>query len=200
MIKLLFSFILYFTFTIAAFAQSDKEEIKKTLDSYFLSVAQKDNAKTLDYIYPKLFEKFTKDKMLEALDKMESDTAIIVTLDKGTITSISETMELDGIKYAYIKYTFKMTMTIKADTTDSEADGEDNLNSADFTYELLKEQFGEKQVQYDREKSSFNVNMTENYMYAINDPVYKGWTFLEKKPNLMPILGELLPKKVLKKF
>jgi len=200
MIKSLFSFLLFCTFTVTAFCQSDKEEIKKTLDGYFLAVSQKDNAKTLDYIYPKLFEKFPKDKMLEALDKRETDTAIIVTFEKGTITSISETMELDGIKYAYIKYSFKITMTIKADTTDSGADGENDLNSADFTYELLKEQFGEQQVQYDREKSIINVNMTENFMYAISNPVYEGWKFLEKKPNLMPILGELLPKKVLKKF
>ena len=39
-----------------------------------------------------------------------------------------------------------------------------------------------------------------NEMYAINDPAYKDWKFLEKKDSMKPILEKLLPKKVLKKL
>jgi hypothetical protein len=184
---------------VAAFGQMDKDEIKKTFENYFRTVQQKDNAQTLEYIYPKLFEHFPKDRMLEAMDRMKADTTTIIALGNPSVTGISEPLELDGIKYARIRYSFKMTMTIVTTGEETESTEDEDFNPADFTYEMLKEIHGDKNVVYDRENSKIDINVT-NEMYAINDPTYTGWKFLEKKDSMKPVLEKLLPKKVLKKL
>jgi hypothetical protein len=185
--------------TIAAFGQTDKDEIKRIFDDYFQTVEQRDNAKTLNYIYPELFYHFPKERMLEAMDKMKADKTTAVTMDDLSVASISETLEIDGVKYAVIKYSFRMTMIIMKVDENSNNDREEDLNSTDFTYEMLKEKYGEKNVNYDREHNTLDVNVT-NEMYAINAPAYKEWKFLEKKESMKPMLEKLLPKKVLKKL
>jgi hypothetical protein len=185
--------------TIAAFGQTDKDEIKRIFDDYFQTVEQRDNAKTLNYIYPELFYHFPKERMLEAMDKMKADTTTAVTMDDLSVASISETLEIDGVKYAVIKYSFRMTMIIMKVDENSNNDREEDLDSTDFTYEMLKEKYGEKNVNYDREHNTLDVNVT-NEMYAINAPAYKEWKFLEKKESMKPMLEKLLPKKVLKKL
>ena len=196
--KRLMTFLMVTMLSVTAFGQIDKDEIKKSFDKYFQTVEQKDNAKTLDYIYPKLFENFPKDRMLEAMDRMKADTSIVITMDNASVKSISETLELDGIKYALIKYTFIMTMTFVTTGDEAERTGED-VNSVDFTYEILKEKYGDKNVVYDRNNSKIHINVA-NEMYAINDSAYKDWKFLEKKDSMKLILEKLLPKKVLKKL
>jgi hypothetical protein len=183
--------------TVKAFGQTDKDEIKRTFKEYFQTVAQKDNAKTLGYIYPTLFDLFPKDKMLQAMDRMKADTSTRITMEKDSVISISETLELDGIKYALLKYSFKMTMTILATADESDTEGEEDTNPSDFTYEMLKEKYGEKNVIYDRVHNKLYVNAS-NEMYSIFNPTYKGWKFLEKKESMKPTLEKLLPKKVLK--
>jgi len=185
--------------TVTTFGQIDKDEMKKTFENYFQTVVQKDNEKTLDYMYPKLFEKYPKDKMLGAMDKMKEDTTTVITVDNANIISISETFELDGIKYALITYSFKMTMIIMATGDKSESTVGEDYNQADFTYEILKEKYGDKNVLYDQENSKLDINVTSE-IYAIKKPTYKDWKFLEKKDSMKQLLEKLLPKKVLKKW
>jgi hypothetical protein len=139
--------------------------------------------------------------MLQAMDKMKADTSTIVTMDNGSVTSISEAIDVGGVKYALVKYSFEMTMTFVASENESE-DDEDDANDADageVAYEMLKEKYGEKNVTYDSENRKVEVNVT-NELYAIHDPAYKDWKFLEKKENMKPLLEKLLPKQVLKKL
>lgn len=185
--------------TLTVLGQTDNDDIKKTFKDYFHTVEQKDNAKTLDYIYPKLFDHFPKDNMLQAMDKMKADTTTIITTSNDSVTHISEILEIDAIKYALIKYSFKLSMTIKTAKDTTGIDGEEAINSADYTYEMLKEIYGDKHVKYDRENSKLDILAT-NELYAINDPIYQGWKFLEKKENMKPMLEKLLPKTVLRKL
>ena len=76
---------------------------------------------------------------------------------------------------------------------------EENFNIADFTYEMLKTKYGEKNVLYNREKSKLDITVN-NEMYVIKNPKYKAWKFLEKKDSMKPLLKKILPKKVLKKL
>jgi len=198
MTKTLLTFLVTSMAIAAAFGQTDKDEIKKTFEKYFQAIELKDNSKSLDYIYPKFFDHFPKDRMLEAMDRMKADTTIIITMDNPHVTSISETLELNGIKYARIDYSFKMTMAILA-TEDETESTEKDFNQADVTYEILKEKYGDKNVVYDRETSKLDINVT-NAMYAINDPAYPDWKFLEKKENLKPLLEKILPKGIVKKL
>ncbi len=199
------------------FGQNDKEEIQKTFEQYFETVEQKDNAKTLEYIYPKLFESYPKERMLEAMDRMKAETSTIIEVTNGQISSISETFIVDGVKYALIKYSFHLRMSvlnteektgpdaehdqIEFDDTDEESqvDQEPEASPGDLMYEMLKGKYGAMNVAYDQENSRFSIKAS-NEMYSIYDPVYKSWKFLEKKESMKPLLSKLLPKRVLTKF
>ncbi len=197
--KVVFIFLLTAMLSLKTQGQINNEEIKVTFENYFKTVEQKDNSQTLEYIYPKLFEIFPKVKMLEAMNEMKADTTTIITISNDSIINISETYELDGIKYALIKYSFKMTMKILESKNDSENEIDEDINKAELTYDLLKAVYGEKNIIYDKENSTLFINTT-NEMFAIKNPLYKEWKFLENKENMKPILEKLLPKKVLKKW
>jgi hypothetical protein len=199
MTKTLLTFLLTSILSLTIFGQTDNAVIEKTFKEYFHTIEQKDNEKTLDYIYPKLFDHFPKDRMLQEMNKMKADTSTNITLANSSVTSISETLDLDGIQYALIKYSFNLTMTLKTSLDKPDSEEESDFNSGEFTYEMLKEEYGDKNVNYDRENNRLDIIVT-NEMYAIKDPAYIDWKFLEKKDNMKPILEKLLPKKVLKKW
>src|SRR6187402_2546116 len=103
------TFLLVTMFIIGAYAQSDKEEVKSTFHDYFQTVMQQENEKTLDYIYPKLFDIIPKEKMLDLMNKTKADTSTGVVLAEPSITRISETTKVEATDYVVIQYTFKMT-------------------------------------------------------------------------------------------
>src|SRR5262245_8999014 len=107
----LLTFLLTTVFIIGAYGQSDKEEVKSIFHDYFKSVMQKENEKSLDYIYPKLFDVIPKSKMLDIMNKTKADTSTQVTLAEPSITRISETLQVDATDYVLIRYTFKMKMS-----------------------------------------------------------------------------------------
>jgi hypothetical protein len=181
-----------------AFGQTEKDEIRRTFETYFKAVQEKDNRTTLDYIYPKLFDMYPRERMLESMDRMKEDTTTIINFGRGSITSISDKLEVEGIHYALVKYAFRMTMVMNGSSDEAGTDGED-FNSAEATYEMLKETYGDKNVTFDPENRKLDIQVA-NEMYAIKDPAYKDWKFLEKKENMMPILQKLLPRDVLKKL
>lgn len=196
------TFLFVTLFIIGAYGQSDKDEVKSTFHDYFNTVMQQENEKTLGYIYPKLFDIIPKEKMLDIMNKTKADTSTRVALAEPAITSISETTKIEETAYVVIQYTFKMTMTFpKAPEPDEEeevdSEPEENSDPIDFTFEMLKEKYGEKNVKIDRENSTLEAKAS-NEMFGIHDPAYSGWKFLEKKDSMKPILEKLLPKKVLK--
>lgn len=199
MIKKLILYIFTLIISQSIYCQVDKEEVKKIFEEYFTTVIQKDNEKTLEYIYPKLFDNFPKDKMLESLNKLKADTLSVTTLENGIVENISEILEIEGIKYALVKYSFKMTLKYLKNNGNKKLMEGEKYTIADFTHTMLKEKYGEKNVKYTKKTSTFEVNVS-NEMYAVKDPVYKDWKFLEKKGSMKPILNKLLPKEVIDKF
>jgi hypothetical protein len=196
------TFLLATILIIGAYGQSTKDEVKNTFHDYFNTVMQQENEKTLGYIYPKLFDIIPKEKMLDIMNKTKADTSTRVVLADPSITRISETTKIEATEYVVIQYTFKMTMTFsKSPEPDSEeevdSEPEEDSDPIDFTYEMFKEKYGERNVKIDRESNTLEANIS-NEMFGIRDPSYEDWKFLEKKESMKPILEKLLPKKVLK--
>lgn len=186
-----------FTFTTSA--QTDNADIQKTFEAYLKAVQESNYPKVIDYLYPKLFDIAPKEAMLQAMKEMSIDTTVSTKIHSPIIKKISKPFALDKVKYALIKYSFKMTMVFKNNHSDANIQNDGRLDVADFTYKILRGQYGEENVIFDREKSTIEIS-TNSEMYVINDPAYSGWKFLEKKEEMQPILEQILPKKVLKKF
>ena len=187
-------FLLIAYISIATSFGQNETDIKQTFEAYFEAVSSKDNAATLDYIYPKLFDFYPKEMMLQALDRVKEDTTTHMAIDNSEVVNVTEPLVVDGVSYALVSYTFEMSIQIMADV-----EGDEEYNRADFAFEMLKELHGEDQVTYDQEHSKVEVKVS-TALYAINDPKYNGWKFLEKKEGMQPMLEKLLPAKVLKKL
>lgn len=183
-------FLCLFLFTqTAVFAQSDAEEIKQTVVEYMAIVENKEYQKTMDYLYPKLFEIVPKSLMEETLKKQAEDTDLVIELQNSAIQKISKVLLVDGVKYALVDYTFLMTMIIP----------EEDKEGLETMKVLFEAHYGKKNVVLDTDKRAFDINVS-SAAYLIRDPQYKGWKFLERKKEMLPLLEKMLPKKVLKKL
>ena len=194
----LVTFLLISTLCTTTFGQTHIEEIKQSFTGYFNEIEQKNSKNVLEYIYPKVFDHFPKDRMLEAMSK-KSDTTTIVEIDSASIIKISNIFEMNSIKYALIKYCFRITMTFVEDKNQPGNHLKENHASTNFRYEMFKKSYGRKNVKYDSVNNIFYIIVSKE-MYAISDPAYVGWKFIEKTDNMQPLLEKILPKKVLKKL
>lgn len=181
-------------FTIGLTAQNIEEELvlRKSFEEYFKTVIDMDIEKTLDYIYPKLFDKVPRDQMAMALEMAYDNPEMSIAMDDSTIGQIDPFFVLDDIRYTQVNYSFRMHLQFK--TTDEE----ELKDMGDFMLTTFQQQYGEDNVAWNEAEKTISV-LLDNTMLAIQDPAYgEGWKFLEKKENLFPMLKEILPKKAFK--
>ena len=181
---------------LSSFGQNDKIEIRKTFEEYSHAFKQKNYEKVVNFLYPKIFEYIPKDLMLKGLKNMESDPGTITTMDSFSVTNISEIFQWNGIKYALINYRFKMTIVENPEKSESK---EDEFDVMDAMYKMLILMYGKENVVFDKENNKFEINGAGK-MYAIYDPAYKGWKFIEKKDKSKSMLLMILPEEVLEKL
>ncbi|CAA6800020.1 MAG: Unknown protein [uncultured Aureispira sp.] len=183
--------LLYLLLFIQAtsFAQTDVEAIRQTAEIYMEIVEQKKYQKTMDYLYPKLFDLVPRSLMEEALKAQEEQTDIELEIKDSKIEAVSKVLRVEAVKYALVNYSFLMIMTIP----------EEDKDGLEMMKGLFELNYGAKNVSLDVEKRAFSINVA-SAAYLINDPEYDGWKLLERKKELLPLLEKILPKKVLKKL
>lgn len=187
---------------ISGYAQQDHSELRETFARYFELLEKRDNAAAFDHIYPKLFALYPRPLLEAATDQSDDDTSTVITMDSSEILRVADILELDGVQYTRIDYSFRMHIRIFEEDDVDEDDEEDFKLSgtlAELMYNILKGQYGDKHTVFDPEKSRIDI-LVKNQLYAINDPAYDGWKFLEKKEKMEEVLAKLLPAKVLKKL
>jgi hypothetical protein len=188
---------------------AEEKVIRQTFSTYFNTVEQGDYGTTLDYIYPRLYDLVPKEAMLTAMLQINADPSIQISMDSSTINKISNVITVGDSMYARVDYSFRMIMKLipeetgldeeaETDTTEGEEE-EEEFNQFDFTANMLDGMYGEKNVRRDKENSILYIQI-EASMFAIDDPKFKGWKFLEKKDQLKPVLEQLIPEEVLKEL
>ncbi|QHT67393.1 hypothetical protein GXP67_12495 [Rhodocytophaga rosea] len=173
---------------------SEKQVIEKVFEEYFETVKKKDNASTLEYLHPKIFDNLSKDKLMQSLDKMKLDTTMIMNFENAMIKSISNVIEVDKVKYTLLKYNFKLKIQINNSLISGNGTGKDNS-----IYQQFKAKYGEENVKYDPKDNTYSIDVSSS-MYAINDIQYIGWKFLEKKDNMKNIIDKVIPTEALKEL
>ncbi|MEL6673215.1 MAG: hypothetical protein AAFR61_13520 [Bacteroidota bacterium] len=188
-----------------SFAQTDQAGIRSTFTDYFKLQEEMRIAESLEYIYPKLYELVPKETMIKVFEQTFEDTTIDLTMRNAVVDSVSEILEIEGVKYALLDYHFEMGMVFKENFGKEEgeedsADESSEFSPVNFTVTMMKSQYGEENVAYDEEQRKILIQVS-NKAYAILNPAYEGsWKFLDKKPNMTPILGQLFPQEVIDKW
>ena len=190
----LLSFIFFAYANVSSFA-SDKDEIREYAVEYFKLLQEKKYSECFDNIYPLLFDFVSKDFFVEAMEKMDNDSNINISFSGFRLGEVSDIVTYENIKYAVVEYTFDMVMKVEYD----EDDKEQKALTVEFTLSALKGQFGEDNVIFDNEKSAYLIT-PDSRMFAIQDPAYAGWKFLEDKENIQSILEQILPERVLEEL
>lgn len=182
--------------SFTAFAQTDKGEIQQAFQTYARALEQKDNTTIVEALYPRLFNYYPKEMIMQSMKEVNTSTSLVVAFNNTVITNISEILEISGIKYSLITYSCNLSMQFNETGA---GDHENGQSSADFSYEFLKEKYGEQHVDYDRENNKLNAEFISE-TYAIHDPAYGGWKFLAKAEDIKPVMKKILPGKVLKRL
>lgn len=185
-------------------AQDELPELRATLTGYFDAISNPANPAVLDHIYPKLFDHYPRPMLEASISAIDDDSSTLITLQDMKIEKIAKVLTLDGIQYTLVDYGYEMKLVLfeEEDLSLDEEDMEDlgiDVSVAEMTYGILKGQYGDKNTRFNPETGTIDVHI-DAQLYAILDPAYPGWKFLEKKDSLKEVLALLLPEKVLQKL
>jgi hypothetical protein len=181
--------LLFIAFAINAFA-SDKTEIADKVAEYFEYVENKQNSELVDMIYPALFEMFPKEMMLSQIENMYADTNVAIRLYESKLEEIEDIFEADGIDFTVIQYSFYMDLKFI-----NELDNE----VVDITKNSFYNMYGEENVEWIDNENKFKIYSFKE-MFAINDPKYDGWKFLERSEGFNMFYENIFPESAYKKY
>lgn len=190
--KIIFTVLLTTILSFLSFGQTDKVDIKKTVEDYFQAMKNNVHENTIEYMHPGIFKYTSKDVILMGLQYKSSNELLTTIIESVDVKGVSDVLEDNGIKYALVKYSIKTIMKY------TNKNGEDINAIISMTYDFLKSQYGNENVGYDKDNSIISVSLSEVYMYAVKDPMFQGWKFLRQTDPESETVLEVIPNKVLK--
>lgn len=169
-----------------ATAQELKEEIRKATEEYIEINQKLDVDGIMEKVYPKIFDIVPKEAFKQQYKQLFESEEMLVGFGSFFITDIlDKTVKYKGETFGIVRYKFDMTMKFKDNSAD------------EYILAAFNEQYGEDKVSYDKETSTFSLNM-DSETFAIKSD--GKWYFLENKPELETIIGQLIPDEVREKF
>ncbi|WP_298901001.1 hypothetical protein [uncultured Psychroserpens sp.] len=190
--KLFSTVVLVVLFTLSGFAQSHKEEITKNAETYYEYMTNQNFDGVLDYMYPKVFDKLSREQMKLGMEQMFNSPEMKIEFVSNKVTDVSDKMDVEDITYAAVFYNSKMRMTFISEKDKPE---EEQKSFLEFMSGIMKTQFGETNVTSDLKTLSLLVNMDAN-MFAIKDPKYKGWKFIGNDDAMKELVDSIIPESI----
>lgn len=185
------SLLLAFVATPLLSQTTSPNTIKDRLDLYFQATKEKRWNDLVELIYPKLFEKVTKEEMIALFEDMEGN-GIQLNMEDFNASRISEVMPYETEQFALVDYNAKMIIQFTSQSDKAPEMVEVFRKSFHATY-------GEDNVIYHAENNSFELSVKKS-MFAIADAAKDNWTFIESDATQNAMLGELIPEAVLQHF
>lgn len=179
--KMNFKFTLLISLlSIIGFAQdlaTLKSESLKMFDASLIL----DFEKMLDFTYPKVFDIAPKDQMLEMMTNTFENEQMSIKIEKiDPKFSFEEIQKIDKHVFCKFSHDNKMKLTFKNDISGSE----------EMIIEMLKENTGATDVNYDVNTKSFNATLRVNVLAIADELTKNNWKFitLEKEKAMLSML------------
>jgi hypothetical protein len=150
-----------------------------------------DMDRTMDYIYPRIFEIAPRSAMVQEMKKAVNSEEMTITMDslramKAEPITVAGTTQFTRFQY-FVSFAVRFN---KKDSTEEDM--------AASYLALFKAQFGKENVSYSGETDIFHVR-TNKFSLAIKDRYSKNrWTFVNQEQSQM--LRKLLPAAAVKKY
>lgn len=193
------------TTAFAKDTQNGLEGLEKTLKAYKQLNLDGDLIKTIDYVYPPVFEITPKEMLVKSAEMVKESGNL------PKITAFEETVRkplksYDKGSYTLVDYTMNMTMNIvppvKKENKEEYAKVQEMLNNPKklasykaFMMQMLKSSMG-KGSEVKSEDGSKTIEIKKkSTIIAINENK-SGWKFVEPAPAMIGKLKEVLPKEI----
>jgi hypothetical protein len=160
-------------------------EITKSFESYF-ALKERGEFRDFSAFFPEELVSAVPGPQLEAsITQTFENPAFHTLVEQGQVDSISTAVIHEGISYASVHYSFKMTITMNP---------ESDFSMFDFILQSIRNTVPEDQVQADFTNGVIEVHQT-GLLYAIRKPS-DTWKFMEINPQLLDIARRIIPKEV----
>ncbi len=164
----------------AVVAQS-QQEVKDLLNEYSEAMTARQWQKSLDYVYPALFDVVPREMMENAISSTFNDTSVVrMGFKEMELLQVSDIYNEESFNYSFADYSMIMTMTLMGEKTDEEI--------SSFA-SIMEGQFGEGSVEVDG-KTLFIT--TSNKMAVIKKDGENKLYMLEIKPELKEIMSSFM--------
>ena len=171
------------------YAQSQKEEIAATLNTYFKLVEEQKVSEFLDYVHPKLIGMMGRPMFEKQYEAFFNAPNLNMTMEGIKADKISDVFEQEGGKFALVNYSFKMTLVMKPDQDET---------AGNLVYESYKKQFGEENVSTEK-PGTYLINGKRD-LFVCQQEGFEGWKLLDYEPGMKMILSQFIPAAVFEHF
>jgi hypothetical protein len=179
--------ILVFGMGLTALAQNQKE-VSQLLADYEKAMVERQWVKSLDYVYPALFDVVPREMMEEAIKTTFNDTADIqMGFESMELLEVSDIYEEDEMSYSFAEYVMVMTMTTAGEKSDEDMN---TLKAA------IAMQFGEENVNVEENTLFITAN---NRMAVIRKTGEEKLYMLEIKPELKQIMESFMSEEFMQR-
>jgi hypothetical protein len=179
--------ILVFGMGLTALAQNQKE-VSQLLADYEKAMVERQWVKSLDYVYPALFDVVPREMMEEAIKTTFNDTADIqMGFESMELLEVSDIYEEDEMSYSFAEYVMVMTMTEAGEKSDEDMN---TLKAA------IAMQFGEENVNVEENTLFITAN---NRMAVIRKTGEEKLYMLEIKPELKQIMESFMSEEFMQR-
>ena len=177
-----------FVFAGLALKAQDKASLEKNANLAYEYTVKANYAALMDLTYPKLFEFFSKEKMIEMMPRiMNGDGFAITILDAAPNFAFGDIKKVNGGSYVVIKHDTRMKMAFTEPMGDAELEE---------MMPLFKQSMGTENITFDRPQNAFYINKRTQMIGAADTLTNNEWRFLNNdNPEL---LKKLLSADILK--
>jgi hypothetical protein len=197
-------FLLAFTLSRPVNAQKGAPadtSLARAMNAYLLATQRGDFAYVMEQVHPKLFTVFSKEAMLQAMERTFNDPEVSMVIDTIVVERFKGPVNEAGIVYFSIIYENHMRLH---STPDHGADGAplDAAEQAERDQALLamlQSSMGKDKVRFDAGPRKYMIR-SSNTMFAVKDPALGDWKFVGYKPEMDALMGMMVPEKVRKKL
>ena len=189
---IVFMLVCYYTTS----AQSDKENIKKDINTYFDYVESNNSDGVINYMHPKVFETISKEQLKQGMDQMLKNEEMKIEFLSTEILNISNIISFENTSYSLIEYANDMQMTFLSEIKNSL---EEKKIFIDFMKATMDSQFGEANVKTDIENAALIIHV-ESSIYAVYNKDFDSWKFLANDKNMTSVVNTIIPETVRNKI
>jgi hypothetical protein len=184
--KIVFLFLLGLGLNIGAYAQT-QSEVEALLSEYEEAMKQKEWLKSLDYIYPALFDVVPREMMEETLEQSFNSPDFSISFEDLTLTEVSDIYEETDLSYCFASYSLVMSMTLAGEKTEEEI--------AQFA-DMMALQLGEESISV---KDKAIIITQDNAMAVLKKAGDSQLYLLELNPQLKQIMASFMSEEFLER-